>query len=135
MSLEERFGRALERAGALSFSGTGYRFVALRYADPGRALSGEGAARYGGRYNPVGVRAVYLSEDARTAVAETGYGVSLGGGSPPRTGRPGSSSRSSSASSGSSTSGSRRSWPRSAWSPATWWPPGGARPSGGASGP
>jgi len=79
VSLEERFKRALERAGALSFSGTGYRFVALRYADPERALSGEGAARYGGRYNPVGVRTVYLSEDARTAVAETGYGVSLGG--------------------------------------------------------
>jgi len=79
VSAEERLKRALERAGALSFSGTGYRFVALRYADPERALSGEGAARYGGRYNPVGVRTVYLSEDARTAVAETGYGVSLGG--------------------------------------------------------
>ena len=79
MSPKERFKRALERAGALAFSGTGYRFVALRYANPERALSGDGAARYGGRYNPVGVRTVYLSEDARTAVAETGYGVSLGG--------------------------------------------------------
>ena len=72
MSQTERFKRALERAGALAFSGTGYRFVALRYAGP----RGEGAARYGGRYNPPGVRTVYLSWDARTAVAGTGYGVS-----------------------------------------------------------
>ena len=34
MSQTERFKRALERAGALAFSGTGCRFVALRYAGP-----------------------------------------------------------------------------------------------------
>ena len=79
MSLEEDLRGALAHVRALSLAGTGYRFVALRYGDPQKALSGEGAARYRGRYNPVGVRAVYLSEDARTAVAETGYGVSLGG--------------------------------------------------------
>jgi len=79
VNLEERLRRALENTGALSFSGIGYRFVALRYANPERALSGEGAALYAGRYNPAGIRTVYLSEDARTAVAETGYGISLGG--------------------------------------------------------
>ncbi len=79
MSVEKDLRGALAHVRALSVTGTGYRFVALRYADPQRALSGEGAARYGGRYNPVSVRTVYLSEDARTAVAETGYGVSLGG--------------------------------------------------------
>ncbi len=79
MSSQKRLERALREVGALSFAGIGYRFVALRYADPDRALSGEGASSYGGRYNPRGLRAVYLSEDARTAVAETGYGVSLGG--------------------------------------------------------
>ena len=79
MNPEPGLKKALSKVRALSFSGIGYRFVALRYADPSQALSGEGAARYGGRYNPLGVPTVYLSEDARTAVAETGYGISLGG--------------------------------------------------------
>lgn len=35
-----------------------------------RPLSGEGAARYGGRFNPVGMQALYCSRDPLTALRE-----------------------------------------------------------------
>ena len=49
------------------------------FADPAQALSGVGAARRGGRWNPRGVRAVYLGEDAELLAREVGYAQSLGG--------------------------------------------------------
>jgi len=53
--------------------------VPAAFADPAQALSGVGAARRGGRWNPRGVRAVYLSEDAELLAREVGYAQSLGG--------------------------------------------------------
>ncbi len=70
---------ALARAGAVSRSGIAYRLVPQRYADSQNLLSGAGAALKGGRWNPPGVPAVYLSEDAALAVREVGYALSLGG--------------------------------------------------------
>jgi len=70
---------ALARAGAVSRSGVAYRLVPKRYANPEDLLSGRGAARRGGRWNPPGTPAVYLSEDAALAVREVGYALSLGG--------------------------------------------------------
>ncbi len=46
-----------------------YRLVRAERA--GDALSGEGARRYGGRWNPPGVPAVYASESRALAVLET----------------------------------------------------------------
>ena len=63
---------ALARAGAVSRSGIAYRLVPQRYADSQNLLSGTGAALKGGRWNPPGVPAVYLSEDAALAVREVG---------------------------------------------------------------
>ena len=70
---------ALAHAGAVSRSGVAYRLVPKRYASPKDLLFGLGAARSGGRWNPPGVPAVYLSEDAALAVREVGYALSLGG--------------------------------------------------------
>ena len=38
--------------------------------DPGEVLSGTGAERYGGRFVPVGVKAVYVSREDATASNE-----------------------------------------------------------------
>lgn len=48
---------------------TVYRLVRAERVDV--ALSGEGARRYGGRWNPPGVPAVYASESRALAVLET----------------------------------------------------------------
>jgi RES domain-containing protein len=45
-----------------------WRVLAPRWAH--EPLSGAGAARYGGRWNPQGVAALYMSADLATAVAE-----------------------------------------------------------------
>lgn len=71
--------KALATARAVPFSGTAFRMVPKAFADPAQALSGVGAARRGGRWNPQGVRAVYLSEDAELLAREVGYAQSLGG--------------------------------------------------------
>ena len=70
---------ALARARAVSLSGVAYRLVPERYANPKDLLSGIGAARFGGRWNPPGLRAIYLSEDPTLAIREVGYALSLGG--------------------------------------------------------
>lgn len=55
------------------FTGQGYRIISRAWAhDP---VSGEGARRHGGRYNPRGMPAFYCSLDPQTAYAE--YTVSL----------------------------------------------------------
>jgi len=71
--------KALAPARAVPFSGTAFRMVPKAFADPTQALSGVGAARRGGRWNPQGVRAVYLGEDAKLLAREVGYAQSLGG--------------------------------------------------------
>lgn len=53
---------------AAGFAGRLYRALnPVWAADP---LSGEGAARYGGRFNPVGVPALYCSLSPHTAIRE-----------------------------------------------------------------
>lgn len=51
-----------------SFEGRLYRALNPIWAS--RPLSGEGAARFGGRFNPVGVPALYCSLDPLTALRE-----------------------------------------------------------------
>jgi RES domain-containing protein len=55
---------------AVSFRGTIVRSVSVKYATEQDLLSGEGAAIWGGRWNPPGVRAVYGSLDIITATNE-----------------------------------------------------------------
>ena len=58
----------LKGKGVLTISQRCWRILAPKWAhDP---LSGEGASRFGGRFNPKGVSALYLSESIDTAFAE-----------------------------------------------------------------
>lgn len=57
-------------AHAQPFEGTFFRSVAYRYFHPDDVISGEGTRRYGGRFVPVGISAVYGSVDEQTAVQE-----------------------------------------------------------------
>jgi RES domain-containing protein len=50
--------------------GVVFRSTSPRYARSTDLLSGEGARTWGGRWNPPGIRAVYGSLDAETAMAE-----------------------------------------------------------------
>lgn len=56
---------------AVKFHGAAFRSSGVKYANEGDLLSGDGAARYGGRWNPRGVSAVYASLDPVTAVKES----------------------------------------------------------------
>ncbi|MDP2361200.1 MAG: RES family NAD+ phosphorylase [bacterium] len=55
---------------AMAFDGVGFRSVGMKYATEGDLLSGHGASCYGGRWNPPGMRAVYVSLSPVTAVKE-----------------------------------------------------------------
>ena len=57
-------------AGATSLRGDFFRSVAFRYFHPDDVISGEGTRLHGGRFVPVGVRAVYASLDEETAQRE-----------------------------------------------------------------
>ena len=52
----------------ITVRGRYWRVLAPRWAHA--PLSGEGAARHGGRWNPRGTQALYMSADLTTAVAE-----------------------------------------------------------------
>ena len=71
-----RLGRAASKqlveliAGATSFKGDFFRSVAFRYFHPDDVISGEGTRLNGGRFVPVGVRAVYASLEEETALRE-----------------------------------------------------------------
>ncbi len=55
---------------ANGFNGVIVRCVAARYAGKNDFFSGFGAAKAGGRWNPVGLEAVYASLEIETAHAE-----------------------------------------------------------------
>ena len=61
-------------------NGTFFRSVAFRYFHADDLISGEGTRQYGGRFAPVGVRAVYASVEEETALREvTQRKTTLGG--------------------------------------------------------
>jgi RES domain-containing protein len=81
-----RLGRAARKqlaeliAGATSLQGDFFRSVAFRYFHPDEVISGEGTRLHGGRFVPVGVRAVYASLEEETALREvTSRKSALGG--------------------------------------------------------
>ncbi len=53
-----------------SFQGDLFRSVAFRYFHPDDVISGEGTRLHGGRFVPVGVRAVFASLEEETALRE-----------------------------------------------------------------
>jgi len=55
---------------AAGFDGVVVRSVAIKYAGRDDFYSGVGAAKSGGRWNPLGVEAIYASLDVRTATEE-----------------------------------------------------------------
>jgi RES domain-containing protein len=67
-------------AEATSLKGDFFRSVAFRYFHPDDVISGEGTRLHGGRFVPVGVRAVYASLEEETALREvTSRKSALGG--------------------------------------------------------
>jgi len=67
-------------ADAAPLRGDFFRSVAFRYFHPDDVISGEGTRLHGGRFVPVGVRAVYASLDEETALREvTARKTALGG--------------------------------------------------------
>lgn len=69
-SLKDRIGRCIPRL--ITFSGTICRAVGTKYANSSDLLTGEGAKKFGGRWNPPGLfGAVYGSLDPYAALAET----------------------------------------------------------------
>ncbi len=69
MDLDVRLSRLLRRATALE--GTVYRSAAPQYATSSDLISEAGSRLHGGRWNPVGVAAVYGSLSSEIALAET----------------------------------------------------------------
>ena len=57
-------------ASAAPLNGTFFRSVAFRYFHPDDLISGDGTRQHGGRFVPVGVRAVYASAEEDTALRE-----------------------------------------------------------------
>ena len=67
--LKARMSRLSSVAG--EFFKVVYRANTPKYSNEADLLSGEGSRRHGGRWNPVGVRAIYASLTPETAMAET----------------------------------------------------------------
>lgn len=71
---------ALTRIRAVSLKGEAVRLVDETWSELPDVVSGEGARRAGGRFNPPGsFAAVYLTEDPRVGLEEIAYPVSAGG--------------------------------------------------------
>jgi RES domain-containing protein len=67
-------------AKATSLQGDFFRSVAFRYFHPDDVISGEGTRLHGGRFVPIGVRAVYASIEEETALREVASRKSALGG-------------------------------------------------------
>lgn len=83
MTFSAKQQRAIKRwiNRAAPIRGLFFRSVEYRYMDPIDVLSGAGARAYGGRFAPVGTRAVYLSAtDAGASKEVTARKSRLGGG-------------------------------------------------------
>ncbi|HVC94821.1 MAG TPA: RES family NAD+ phosphorylase [Pirellulales bacterium] len=83
--LNARLTRLLPSTAA--FAETVYRSSTPKYANENDLLTGEGSRRNGGRWNPIGIAAVYASLFPETAMAETlahyrYYGIPLQGAMP-----------------------------------------------------
>lgn len=81
-----KLGRAARKqldgliAGAVPLKGDFFRSVAFHYFHPDDVISGEGTRLSGGRFVPVGVKAVYASFEEETAMHEvTARKTALGG--------------------------------------------------------
>jgi RES domain-containing protein len=72
LSLGRAARRQLEEliGGVTALNGDFFRSVAFRYFHPDDVTSGEGTRVQGGRFVPVGVRAVYASLEEATALHE-----------------------------------------------------------------
>lgn len=82
MSFNARQRAAIRRwsEGAAPLEGTYFRSVEYRYMDPRDVLSGAGTRMYGGRFAPLGTRAVYLSaSDSGAGKEVTARKARLGG--------------------------------------------------------
>jgi len=74
--------RTLIARGLLPFAGTVYRAMRLKYSSPDDAISGAGAANWGGRWNPPGLATFYASTTYEVAHKEVAaaakyYGASV----------------------------------------------------------
>jgi RES domain-containing protein len=56
---------------AVKLKGNAFRSAGVKYANEGDFISGSGASTNGGRWNPLGVKAIYASLDPVTAVMES----------------------------------------------------------------
>ena len=82
MTFNAKQQRAIKRwiSQAAPIKGLFFRSVEYRYMDPVDVLSGAGARAYGGRFAPIGTRAVYLSTtDAGASKEVTARRSRLGG--------------------------------------------------------
>ena len=72
-----KLGRAARKqldeliAGAVPLKGDFFRSVAFHYFHPDDVISGEGTRLNGGRFVPVGVKAVFASLEEETACAKS----------------------------------------------------------------
>jgi len=55
---------------AIAMKSFAFRSAGVKYANESDFVSGSGAAYYGGRWNPIGMRAIYASLDPITAARE-----------------------------------------------------------------
>jgi RES domain-containing protein len=82
VDIERRLTRLLSDSLLAPFEDTVFRLMRLRYARPEDAMSGAGAARNGGRWNPPGVATFYGSNSPDVAYREVSatarhYGADL----------------------------------------------------------
>src|SRR5207248_3877323 len=80
--LRDALHALVERGLTLPFAGTVYRVLRLEHSSPEDAISGAGAATWGGRWNPPGLATFYASttyEGAHKEVAAAAkyYGASI----------------------------------------------------------